>query len=52
LSACIETDTVLIVKPNVFLGDSLAGLRDFPDQARSLAGYQLREVQKGNDPAD
>jgi len=40
------------VKSIVFLGDSLARLRDFPDQARSLAGYQLREVQKGREPAD
>jgi phage-related protein len=40
------------VKPIVFLGDSLARLRDFPDQARSLAGYELREVQKGHEPAD
>lgn len=40
------------MKPIVFLGDSLARLREFPDLARSLAGYQLREVQKGRDPAD
>ncbi len=40
------------MKTIAFLGDSLARLRDFPDQARSAAGYQLREVQKGHDPAD
>lgn len=40
------------MKPIVFLGDSLSRLKDFPDQARSLAGYQLREVQQGLDPAD
>ncbi|MDO8297742.1 MAG: type II toxin-antitoxin system RelE/ParE family toxin [Caulobacter sp.] len=40
------------MKPIVFLGDSLARVRDFPDLARSEAGYQLREVQKGSDPAD
>ena len=40
------------MKPIVFLGDSLARVRDFPDLARSEAGYQLREVQKGLDPAD
>ena len=40
------------MKSIVFLGDSLARLRDFPDEARSTAGYQLREVQKGRDPAD
>ena len=41
-----------LMKPIAFLGDSLARLRDFPDDARSEAGFQLREVQKGNDPAD
>ena len=40
------------MKPIAFLGDSLAMLRSFPDDARSEAGFQLREVQKGNDPAD
>ena len=40
------------MKPIVFLGDSLARVRDFPDLARSEAGYQLREAQKGFDPAD
>ncbi len=40
------------MKPIAFLGDSLTRLRDFPDDARSEAGFQLREVQKGNDPAD
>ena len=40
------------MKPIAFLGDSLAQLRDFPEEARSEAGFQLREVQKGNDPAD
>ena len=42
--------------PNVntifFLGDSLDRLRDLPDDARSNAGHQLDEVQKGNDPDD
>jgi phage-related protein len=40
------------MKPITFLGDSLARLQDFPPDARSEAGFQLREVQKGNDPAD
>lgn len=35
-----------------FLGDSLARLRDFPDDARSEAGHQLSEVQNGLDPDD
>jgi len=40
------------LKSITFLGDSLACLREFPEDARSQAGYQLRELQKGNDPAD
>lgn len=35
-----------------FLGDSLARLREFPDEARSEAGFQLRRVQAGENPAD
>ena len=35
-----------------FLGDSLARLREFPDDARSEAGFQLRRVQYGQDPVD
>lgn len=35
-----------------FLGDSLARLKEFPADARSEAGFQLREIQKGREPAD
>lgn len=35
-----------------FLGDSLARLRAFPDDARSETGFQLRRVQEGEDPSD
>lgn len=35
-----------------FLGDSLSRLRAFPEDARSEAGFQLRRLQKGEDPAD
>lgn len=35
-----------------FLGDSLARLREFPVAARSEAGFQLRRLQAGEDPAD
>ncbi len=35
-----------------FLGDSLVRLREFPDDARSEAGFQLRRVQEGEDPVD
>ena len=41
-----------MVKHVAFLGDSLACLRCFPEEARSEAGHQLREVQKGSDSAD
>jgi phage-related protein len=40
------------VKPVTFLGDSLSRLREFPEDARSNAGFQLSEVQQGNDPDD
>ena len=52
MTCCIELDTFFAVKPIVFLGDSLARLRDFPELARAEAGYQLRDIQKGLDPSD
>ena len=35
-----------------FLGDSLERLREFPDDARQDAGYQLDKVQRGEQPDD
>ena len=35
-----------------FLGDSLKRLREFPDDARQDAGYQLDKVQRGEKPDD
>ncbi|MCK9544045.1 MAG: type II toxin-antitoxin system RelE/ParE family toxin [Novosphingobium sp.] len=35
-----------------FLADTRDRLRDFPADARIRAGFELREVQKGNDPSD
>lgn len=35
-----------------FLGDSLKCLRNFPEDARHDAGYQLDKVQRGEQPAD
>jgi phage-related protein len=35
-----------------FLGDSLKRLRDFPEDARHDAGYQLDKVQRGGQPDD
>lgn len=35
-----------------FLGDSLEKLREFPEDARHDAGYQLELVQRGEQPDD
>ena len=40
------------MKPVVFLGDSLARLRGFPERSRRDAGFQLERVQRGFDPDD
>jgi phage-related protein len=40
------------MKPLHFLGDSLKRLREFPEDARHDAGYQLHLVQCGDEPAD
>ena len=40
------------MKPIRFLGDSLKRLREFPDDARQDAGYQLDKVQRGEQPDD
>ncbi|MCK9366931.1 MAG: type II toxin-antitoxin system RelE/ParE family toxin [Metallibacterium scheffleri] len=43
---------VPIVKSLRFLGDSLKSLREFPEDARQDAGYQLDKVQQGKQPDD
>lgn len=40
------------MKPVCFLGDSLERLREFPEDARHDAGYQLQQVQRGEQPDD
>ncbi|MCC6362326.1 MAG: type II toxin-antitoxin system RelE/ParE family toxin [Bryobacterales bacterium] len=40
------------MKPVCFLGNSLQCLRDFPEDARHDAGYQLDKVQRGEHPDD
>ncbi len=40
------------IKPVEFLGDSLDRLREFPDDAKQDAGYQLDRVQNGLQPDD
>lgn len=39
-------------KPVDFLGDSLARIREFPDDAKQDAGYQLDRLQHGLQPDD
>ncbi|HRO64080.1 type II toxin-antitoxin system RelE/ParE family toxin [Thermomonas sp.] len=41
-----------LIKPITFLGDSLRALREFPDDAKQDAGYQLDRVQHGFPPND
>ncbi len=40
------------MKPLRFLGDSLKRLREFPEDAKQDAGYQLDQVQRGEQPSD
>jgi phage-related protein len=40
------------MKPLKFVGSSLDDLRNFPDEARRAAGFELRAVQNGLDPSD
>ena len=40
------------VKPLKFVGPSLDDLRNFPDEARRAAGFELRAVQSGVEPSD
>jgi len=40
------------MRPVRFLGDSLKSLRDFPEETRHDAGYQLEKVQRGEQPDD
>jgi phage-related protein len=42
----------MTMRPVRFLGDSLKMLRDFPEDARHDAGYQLDKVQRGEQPDD
>ena len=40
------------MRPLRFLGDTLKCLRDFPEDVRHDAGYQLDKVQRGDQPDD
>lgn len=39
------------VKPITWLGDSRERVREFPDEARKVAGFELWEVQQGKEPS-
>lgn len=39
-------------KPVYWLGDSRRVVRSFPARARYQAGFQLWEIQQGNEPSD
>lgn len=40
------------MKPIIWFSDSLERIRDFPGEARRVAGHQLNRVQQGRDPED
>ena len=42
----------MTTKPLKFVGPSLNELRDFPEEARRAAGFELRAVQNGFEPGD
>jgi phage-related protein len=41
-----------MVKPLNFIGSSLDDLRNFPEEARKAAGFELHAVQRGLEPSD
>jgi phage-related protein len=43
---------MVTMKPLHFVGSSLDDLRDFPEEARRAAGFELRAVQNGLEPSD
>lgn len=44
--------SIITFKPLVWLDDSRKRVRDFPHVARQRAGFELWEVQQGNEPSD
>ena len=40
------------MKPVIFVGSSLRDLKTFPQSARREAGFQIANVQRGDDPDD
>jgi phage-related protein len=44
--------SIIPFKPVVWLDDSRKRVREFPEVARQRAGFELWEVQQGNEPSD
>ena len=42
----------MVVKVIEFKGNTLKAIRDFPEDARQIAGYELDRVQRGFDPVN
>ena len=42
----------MAVKPLRFVASSLDDLRNFPDEARRAAGFELHAIQSGLEPSD
>lgn len=40
------------MKPLHFIGSSLDDLRNFPEEARKAAGFELYSIQQGLEPSD
>ena len=40
------------IKPLKFVASSLDDLRNFPDEARRVAGFELHAIQSGLEPSD
>lgn len=43
---------MILIKPLYWLGDSQELVREFAPEARARIGFELWEVQQGNEPAD
>ncbi len=42
----------MVERPIVWIGSSREDLRQFPQEARRKAGFEVRAVQRGHDPTD
>ena len=51
MTSDIKTN-IMTIKPVVWLADSREQMSGFPADARTVAGFELWEVQQGNEPSD